>query len=167
MRIKVFTTGGSIDKGYSTRESAFVVGEPRVGDVLRDANVDLQFEIESITKKDSLELTDEDRVLIVDRVRHDPSRHILITHGTDTMPLTARALSAIRDKVIVLTGAMQPAAFRTTDAHFNVGFAIAALQTLPPGVYIAMNGRIFDPDNVEKDLDKDRFQHPGGRREIT
>ena len=163
MRIKIFTTGGSIDKGYSTRESAFVVLDPQVGDLLRDANVDLQFDIESVVKKDSLELTDEDRDLILERVRRDPCRHILITHGTDTMPLTARALSTVEDKVIVLTGAMQPATFRTTDAPFNVGFAIAALHTLPPDVYIAMNGRIFDPADVVKNSDLDRFEKSGGR----
>ncbi len=157
-RIKVFTTGGSIDKVYSTRESTFVVGEPQSDSILRDANVNFEYEIESLLKKDSLDLTDEDRQTILDRVRADPHRHVVITHGTDTMALTARTLYEITDKVIVLTGAMQPAAFRQTDAAFNVGGAIIAVQTLPEGVYIVMNGRVFDPRRVRKNQEQDKFE---------
>ena len=158
LKVKIFTSGGSIDKGYSTRESAFVVQEPQVGDVLSDANVDIEFEIESLSKKDSLDLTDEDRELILEKVNGESCRHILITHGTDTMPQTAKLLGDIQDKVIVLTGSMQPASFKKTDAHFNIGFAIACLQTLPPGIYLVMNGRIFDPDNVVKNMDMNIYK---------
>ena len=158
MGIKVFTTGGSLDKRYSTRESAFLVMEPQVGEVLRTANVDLPIEIEPLFRKDSLEITEEDRNLIVEKVRAESTERILITHGTDTMALTGRCLFGIPGKTIVLTGAMQPAAFKDSDAAFNVGFALAALQTLPPGVYLAMNGRIFDPRGVRKNTELDRFQ---------
>lgn len=158
MRIKIFTTGGSLDKGYSTRESAFLVGEPQVDTVLREANVWLDYEVESLLRKDSLEMTDEDREIIREKVERDSASHILVTHGTDTMALTGRRLKGIRDKTVVLTGAMQPAAFKHSDAHFNVGFALAALQLLPPGVYLAMNGAIFDPETARKTQESDRFE---------
>ena len=161
MRMKVFTTGGSLDKGYSTRESAFVVLEPSVGEVLGWAGVNFDYEIEALFQKDSLEITDEDRELIVSRVAQDDCAHILITHGTDTMAETGRRLMTIRGKTIVLTGAMQPAAFKDSDGPFNIGFATAALQVLPPGVYLAMNGQIFDPAAARKNLDLDRFEAHG------
>jgi L-asparaginase len=158
MHVKIFTTGGSLDKGYSTRESDFVVMEPQVSGVLNTANVIVPFEVESLLRKDSLEITDDDRALIRRRVEADPARHILITHGTDTMARTGRILEGIQGKVVVLTGAMQPATFRESDAHFNIGFAFAAVQVLSPGVYLAMNGRIFDPAGVRKNTATDRFE---------
>jgi len=161
MHIKIFTTGGSMDKRYSTRESSFLVMEPQVSDVLRGANLSTGYEIESILRKDSLDITDEDREMIRRKVAEDPSRHVLITHGTDTMPATGQRLVDIPGKTIVLTGAMQPAAFKESDAPFNIGFALAALQLLPEGVYIAMNGRIFDPHKVRKNTALDRFEGEG------
>jgi L-asparaginase len=161
MHIKVFTTGGSLDKGYSTLESDFVVLGPQVSGILETARVTVPFEVEPLLRKDSLEMTDADRTLIRQRVEGDSAQHILITHGTDTMALTGRALEGIPGKVIILTGAMQPAAFRDSDAPFNVGFAVAAVQTLPPGVYLAMNGRIFEPRRVRKDTGLDRFEEDG------
>jgi L-asparaginase len=158
VRIKVFTTGGSIDKGYSTEASDFLVQDPRVEEVFGEAGVGFEYEIESLFRKDSLKITEEEREAIVRAVKDDPSERILITHGTDTMALTGQRLVGAEGKTIVLTGAMQPAAFKHTDAHFNVGFAVAALQILPPGVYLAMNGRIFDPARVEKNMDLDRFE---------
>lgn len=160
VRIKIFTTGGSLDKGYSTKESAFIVQDPEVGTLLGEANVQFEFEVESLLKKDSLELTDADRELVYQKVRDDPSSHILITHGTDTIALTGQRLSTISGKTIVLTGAMQPAAFKHSDAPFNIGFALGCLQTLPTGVYLAMNGRVFDPHRVTKNLEMDRFEKP-------
>jgi L-asparaginase len=156
--IKIYTTGGSIDKAYSTQESSFVVGEPQIGSILRQANVALEYEVESLLKKDSLEITDHDRQKIADRIAADPHRQIVITHGTDTMVETALRLTSVGGKVIVLTGAMQPAAFKESDAAFNVGCAILAVQTLPEGVYVVMNGRVFDPHHAQKNLDLDRFE---------
>lgn len=156
MRIHVITTGGTIDKIYFDDESEFQVGSPMIADLLREAHVTAEVTIEPLLAKDSLHLTDEDRQLIRERVVACPSDHILITHGTDTMVLTGLALKgAAAGKTVVLTGSMQPARFRSTDAVFNVGFALGALQSLPPGVYLAINGRIFDPESVRKN----RAQH--------
>jgi len=156
--VKIFTTGGSLDKGYSTKESAFLVQEPQVEEVLDQANVTFDYEVEALFRKDSLEITAADRELILRRVSQDSADRILITHGTDTMALTGQCLSEVRGKTIVLTGAMQPASFKNTDAHFNIGFALAALLTLPHGVYLAMNGAVFDPRRVKKNMAMDRFE---------
>lgn len=161
MTVKIFTTGGSLDKGYSTQDSAFVVQGPQIRAILEEANVTFDYEVESLFQKDSLEISDPDRQRILEKVRADPASHILITHGTDTMAETGRLLSSVRGKTIVLTGAMQPATFKQTDAHFNIGFALAALRTLPEGVYLAMNGALFDPHNVRKNMELDRFEGPG------
>ena len=120
----------------------------------------MQFDvsIELLMQKDSLEIDDDDRKLIFEKVASASERHILITHGTDTMILTALRLEKIRDKVIVLTGAMQPATFIQSDAAFNVGGAIIALQTLPAGVYVVMNGKVFHPRKVRKNIALDRFE---------
>jgi L-asparaginase len=158
MHIKIYTTGGSIDKTYSTRESNFVVGAPQVDQILKEANVSAAYTIEALFSKDSLDLSDADRRVILNKVRSTPERHILITHGTDTMIATARLLGAVSGKVIVLTGAMQPAAFKLSDAAFNVGGAMIALQTLLDGVYIVMNGKVFDPFAARKNLELDRFE---------
>ena len=158
MKIKVYTTGGSIDKYYSAQSSQFEVGHPQVETIFQEANVTIEFDVEALMAKDSLEIDDNDRALIRERVSEDAHRHILITHGTDTMVETAKVLLDISGKVIVLTGAMQPATFKHSDATFNIGFAMAALQTLPNGVYIAMNGRIFDPRITRKNLEAERFE---------
>ena len=158
MKIKIFTTGGSIDKFYSTQKSTFVVGEPQIQNILKEANAALDVEIETLFKKDSMGVTEDDRQVIHDKVKSDPHRHIVITHGTDTMIQTAQALLSIPDKVIVLTGAMQPAAFKKTDAAFNIGTAIVAVQILPDGVYVVMNGKVFNPNKVAKNLVLNRFE---------
>jgi L-asparaginase len=157
-KIKIFTTGGSIDKVYSTQSSQFEVGVPQAESILGEANVGWEYDLEALLMKDSLEISDEEREMIAARVRGEACKLILITHGTDTMVNTALALTDIPGKVIVLTGAMQPAAFKHSDAAFNLGFALAALQTLPQGVYIAMNGRVFDPLRARKNLQLDRFE---------
>lgn len=156
--IKVFTTGGSIDKVYSTHSSQFEVGPAQAIAILDDANVGIDYAVEALLAKDSLEITDHDRERIAGRVRLETCKRILITHGTDTMVDTALALMEIPGKVIVLTGAMQPAAFKRSDAAFNLGYALAALQILPEGVYIAMNGKVLDPRQARKNLDLDRFE---------
>jgi L-asparaginase len=162
INFKVFTTGGSIDKFYSTQTSEFEIGDPQIHAILDQANVAVDYEIEPLIKKDSLQLTDRDRDEIHDMVKSDPHRRILITHGTDTMIDTALALLDIPGKVIVITGAMQPAAFRETDAHFNIGSAVIALQTLPEGVYVVMNGRVLDPRLSKKNQQMDRFEELSG-----
>jgi L-asparaginase len=152
VRIKFITTGGTIDKVYFDSKSEYEVGPPQVADLLHEANVSFQFEIESVLRKDSLDMTDADRELIRQRVAVDPVARIVVTHGTDTMVQTARKLIGIPGKTIVLTGSMQPARFRVTDAEFNLGTAVAAVQVLGPGVYIVMNGRIFDPLGCRKNI---------------
>jgi L-asparaginase len=158
MKIKIYTVGGTIDKVYFDRKNIYEVGEPKIGEILKEANINFEYEISSILHKDSLDMTDEDRQLIFDKIVSDEHRHILLTHGTDTMIQTAKKLKTIADKVIVLTGAMEPARFKYSDAAFNIGCAVAAVQVLTPGVYVAMNGRIFDPDRVKKNLEQNWFE---------
>jgi L-asparaginase len=158
MKIKFFTTGGTIDKVYFDAKSEFEVGPPQVLEVLKDAHVTFEYDIESILRKDSLDMTEEDRQLIRQRVEAEACHLVVVTHGTDTMVQTARALAGLPDKTIVLTGSLQPARFRVTDAVFNIGTAIGAVQSRPPGVYIAMNGRVFDPNRVRKNLEWNCFE---------
>ncbi len=150
MKLKIFTMGGTIDKVYFDDLSSYEVGDPQVVEVLKEANVALEFNVEEVVRKDSLHISEEDRSLLHERILASEDRLVLITHGTDTMVLTARRLLDIPDRVIVLTGALAPARFRKSDAAFNIGCAIGALQSLQPGVYIAMNGRIFNADRVTK-----------------
>ena len=146
MTLRIFTTGGTIDKIYFDQLSAFQIGESQIAEVLREANVTFPYEITPLMRKDSIDLTDDDREVIRHAVAEAPETRIVVTHGTDTMAETGRALKAVPDKTIVLTGAMQPVRFRETDAVFNIATAIAAARLLPPGVTLAMNGRLFDPD---------------------
>ena len=127
-------------------------------DVLQEAHATFEADVESVLRKDSLDMTDEDRLLIRRKIEADPCSRIVVTHGTDTMIQTARMLQGIPGKTIVLTGSMQPARFKSTDAAFNVGVAIGALQVLPPGVYIAMNGQVFDPEKTRKNVAESRFE---------
>lgn len=158
MKIKFFTTGGTIDKVYFDARSEFEVGSPQVREVIDEANVTFEYDVESILRKDSLDMTDADRELIRQRILADPCPLIVVTHGTDTMVETARALGNISNKTVVLTGSMQPARFRSTDAVFNIGCAIGVVQSRPPGVYIAMNGRVFRPDQARKNREKNCFE---------
>ncbi len=158
MRIKFFTTGGTIDKVYFDAKSEFQVGSPQVLEVVKDAAVAFEYDIESILRKDSLDMTDADRALIRQKIEADSAALIVVTHGTDTMVETARALLGIPGKTIVLTGSMQPARFRASDAGFNIGTAIGAVQSLSPGVYLAMNGRVFDPRKTRKNRQRNQFE---------
>jgi L-asparaginase len=157
MHIKIFTTGGTIDKVYFDATSEYQVGPPNISVVFDELQLGFTYAIDSLMKKDSLELNDVDRKAIYKTVLNDPAHRILITHGTDTMVETAKSLASIQGKTIVLTGALKPALFKTTDAVFNIGCAVAAVQTMDPGVYIAMNGRIFSHDNVRKDVRRGKF----------
>jgi L-asparaginase len=158
MEIKIFTVGGTIDKIYFDAKSEFQVGEPQIGELLHEANVSFGYSVESLMRKDSLDMTDADRQLVRAKVDAEPVQRILITHGTDTMVDTARALVGVDNKVVVLTGAMQPAQLRVSDAIFNIGYAIAVLQQAEPGVYVAMNGQVFDPLHVHKNREQFRFE---------
>ena len=158
MRLKIYTTGGTIDKVYFDKKSDYQVGDPQAGGVLERANVVIEYEVESILRKDSLDLTEQDRKLIRQTVESSPEDHIVITHGTDTMIETAKTLQDVEGKTIVLTGSMYPARFRDSDAVLNIGCAITAAQILQPGVYIAMNGRIIDPLSALKNVELNRFE---------
>ena len=154
----IVTTGGTIDKVYFDDKSDFQVGEPQIGRILEELGVAFRFSVIGLLRKDSLHLDAADRELLRDAIAAQPARHVLVTHGTDTMVETARVLAAIADKTIVLTGALNPARFRGSDAEFNVGTAVGAVQSLPPGDYIAMNGRVWDPSRVRKNVAANRFE---------
>lgn len=156
--IQIFTTGGTIDKVYFDANSAFEIGDTLLPELLTESNIHDGYAISGLLRKDSLEMTDADREAIREAVVAADATQILITHGTDTMAETARALATITDKTIVLLGAMQPARMRRSDAVFNVGFAWAAVQLLPAGVYIAMNGEVFEAGAVRKNLKAQRFE---------
>ena len=157
--IDILTTGGTIDKIYFDQKSAYEVGDPIIGPLLTSMNVGFDFTVEQLMRVDSLDMTDADRFILYERTKRSSSQQVLITHGTDGMIKTAQRLSKIKGKTIVLTGSLQPAAFAHNDAVFNIGAAVSAVQTLAFGVYLAMNGQIFTPDTVVKNLDKNRFEH--------
>lgn len=155
MHLHVITTGGTIDVEYSL-QGQLVIGEPMAPELLRRARTQLDLTYDQLFRKDSKDLDDDDRTLLRQHIAAAPCGRILITHGTDTMTTTAAALTgsmgtATPGKVIVLTGAIQPARMINSDAPFNLGLAVAAAQTLVPGVYIAMSGRVFPAADVGKD----------------
>jgi L-asparaginase len=158
MHIQFITTGGTIDKIYFDALSQFEVGDSQVKAMLTDALVDFSYDVTPIMKKDSLDITDEDRENIRAHIEASHHSRFNITHGTDTMPETAAALRGIEHKTVVLTGALTPARFRTTDAVFNIGMAVGALQTAAPGVYIAMSGQVFEAGQVRKNREANRFE---------
>jgi len=158
MKIKIYTTGGTIDKVYFDELSKYEIGESTVGDILTEAGVTFDFEVESVFKKDSLHVTDEDRRLLLEKICADGFPRVVVTHGTDTMIETALVLADLADRTVVLTGALAPSRFRYSDAVFNVACAVTAAQILPPGAYIAMNGRILDPRRSRKNRELNRFE---------
>jgi L-asparaginase len=158
-KILIITTGGTIDKIYFDSLSEYQVGNTQIARLLEIGRVAAPFEIVELMRKDSLELSDEDRALIVTRVKAAEASRIIITHGTDTMTMTAAALEGIPDKTIVLVGALAPARFAESDATFNLGMAFATAQIAPPGVYIAMSGSVFRAGEVVKDRARGAFVH--------
>ncbi len=156
-KITVLTTGGTIDKIYFDAKSQFEVGSTIVDQLLHQAEVHLPYEVREVMRKDSLELTAQDREQIRQAVLEVTGERIVVTHGTDTMTDTAATLRSISGKTIVMTGALAPARFADTDAMFNLGMAFAAVQALPPGVYIVMNGTLFDSAHVVKDRTRNAF----------
>lgn len=162
MFIRFLTTGGTIDKIYFDDMSQFEVGESVIQHILTDGLVNFDYDVVSMFRKDSLDLTDEDRQELRNYIEGDDAGHYVISHGTDTMVRTAEVLSGLEGKTIVLTGALSPARFKSSDAVFNVGMAVAAVQSLEPGVYLAMNGRVFEAGNVRKNKEKNCFERLRG-----
>lgn len=158
MFIRFITAGGTIDKIYFDALSQFEVGESQVEHILKEGLVQFDYEVVSLLQKDSLEMTDADRTTLRSYIETDDASLYVVTHGTDTMAETAEALQGMDGKTIVLTGALTPARFRTTDAIFNVGMAVAAVQASPPGVYIAMSGQVFAAGEVRKNRAENRFE---------
>ena len=157
-KLLIVTTGGTIDKIYFDDMSDYQIGEPLIGQILKQLQVGFKFKVNALMRKDSLHVTDEDRLEIHAEIAASNASHILITHGTDSMVKTALVLADIPGKTMVLTGALNPARFRDSDAVFNIGCAVGALHSLPPGVWIAMNGCIWDPHKVQKNRTKNRFE---------
>src|SRR3989344_2187168 len=156
MKIKVFTAGGTIDKIYREERGTlnFSFGKQAIKEMgEHKLKLNMDYDIERLLAKDSLEMNDTDRELIKEACQGSVAKKILITHGTDTMIDTARVLSGIKGKAIVLTGASQPYRFRESDAEFNIGVAFGALNILSDGVYIAMNGRVYEWDKCQKTSD--------------
>ena len=154
----IVTTGGTIDKIYFDDKSDFQIGEPQIGRILDELGVAFRYSVIPILRKDSLHINEADRELVRATIQAQDARHVLVTHGTDSMVATAQVLASIPGKTIVLTGALNPARFRGSDAEFNIGTAVGAVQSLPAGVYIAMNGRIWDPARVRKNVEANRFE---------
>jgi len=157
-KVVIFTTGGTIDKTYFDQKSTYQVGEPQASGVLERANVVVDYEVVPIIQKDSLDMTNADREVIATAISNSSTDRIIITHGTDTMIETAKYLNNAADKTIVITGSMYPAQYRDSDAVFNLGCALIGAQVLEPGVYIAMNGRIFNPEKSIKNVAQNRFE---------
>lgn len=158
MSLLVLTTGGTIDKVYFDAASEYEIGEPTVPHVFRESGVTMPWRLDPLMRKDSLEMTNEDRAAVRQACIAAPESRILITHGTDTMCETAACLAGIDGKTIVLTGALAPARFRVTDAIFNLGLALGAVQSLPAGIYIAINGTVFPAGTVRKNRQLGRFE---------
>ena len=157
-RLLIITTGGTIDKIYFDDKSDYQIGDPQISLILHAMNVGFEIEVNALMRKDSLHLNDQDRQLIRSTIIQSDTQHVLITHGTDTMVETATVLKDLENHTIVMTGALNPARFRDSDAVFNIGCAVGAVQCISAGVYIAMNGKIWDPDLVRKNRSANCFE---------
>ena len=159
MAIRVFITGGTFDKTYDEISGKLLFKDTHIQEMLELGRCRLELEVRTLMMVDSLEMTEADRQLVLQNCRAAAEERIVITHGTDTMTDTARVLGqASLPKTVVLTGAMVPYAFGSSDGLFNLGSALSFVQALPPGVYVAMNGRCFDGDNVRKDRSSGLFE---------
>ncbi|HTD92189.1 MAG TPA: asparaginase domain-containing protein [Chitinophagaceae bacterium] len=159
MAIRIFITGGTFDKEYNELDGQLYFKDTHMSDLLEMGRSRLDIEIRTLMMIDSLEMTAEDRELIVHQCLQCEENQIVITHGTDTMSETAKVLAKeVKNKTILLTGAMIPIKFGSSDGLFNLGSALAFAQTLPPGVYVAMNGRYFNWDNVRKNKQTGVFE---------
>ena len=159
MGIGLFITGGTFDKEYDEIHGRLYFKDTHVAEMLRLGRCHVEVKVRTLMMVDSLDMTDADRALILDHCRRAEEERIVVTHGTDTMEDTARVLGeGLTGKTVVLTGAMVPYAFGSSDGLFNLGSAIALAQSLPHGVYVAMNGRFFTWDNVRKNRDLGVFE---------
>lgn len=159
MEIRVLVTGGTFDKEYNELSGALYFKDTHLREMLRLGRCELDLEVRRLMMIDSTEMTDADRARILEHCADAKEKRIVITHGTDTMEETARYLGErIQDQIIVLTGAMVPYTFGSSDGLFNLGSALAFAQSLPSGVYVAMNGRCFDWHNVRKNRATGRFE---------
>lgn len=159
MKIRIFVTGGTFDKEYDELGGRLFFKDTHLQEMLQLGRCKLDVDVRTLMMIDSLEMTEADRGIILDSCRKSPEDRIVITHGTDTMEDTAQLLGrSIRDKTVVLTGAMIPYKFGSSDGLFNLGSALAFVQTLSSGVYVAMNGRCFRWDNVTKDRNTGEFK---------
>jgi L-asparaginase len=157
--IRILVTGGTFDKEYDELSGDLFFQDTHVPEMLRLGRSGLKVELRTLMMVDSLDMSDDDRKNILEHCRSCPSGRILITHGTDRLEVTARLLGqSIRDKTIVLTGAMVPYKFGSSDGLFNLGAALAFVQVLPPGVYVAMNGRALPWDRVRKNRKTGAFE---------
>jgi L-asparaginase len=158
MKLHILAVGGTIDKVYFDALSDYKIGPPAVSEILQRVNVNFDYDVRQMISKDSLDMTDADRQEILNAVQAHPADHVIITHGTDTMVDTGQVLKQVLGKTIVIIGAMQPAIMKLTDADFNLGVAVAAVQALPQGAYLCMNGRIYNVDQVMKNRAEGQFQ---------
>jgi len=159
MTIKIFVTGGTFDKEYNELEGKLFFKDTHLPEMLKLARCKLKIDIRTLIMIDSLDITDADRKIILENCKKAKEDRILITHGTDTMIKTAKVLAnSIKDKTIILTGAMVPYKFGSSDGLFNLGSSLAFVQTLPHGVYISMNGKYFHWDNVRKNKQTGEFE---------
>jgi L-asparaginase len=159
--IRILVTGGTFDKEYNELTGTLFFKDTHLPEMLRLGRSRLEMTVRTLMMIDSLEMTDDDRALIVEQCRRSEEAQIVITHGTDTMVETARALAAALagdSKTVVLTGAMVPYAFGSSDGLFNLGSALSFVQVLPPGVYVTMNGRCFTADRVRKNRETGVFE---------
>jgi L-asparaginase len=157
--IRLLVTGGTFDKEYDERTGQLYFKDTHLREMLGLGRCLLDVEVRTLMMIDSLDMDDDDRAIILSQVRKCPRERVVLTHGTDTMEVTARLLGeAVTDRTVVLTGAMIPYAFGSSDGLFNLGGALAFAQSLPHGVYVAMNGRCFRWDNVRKNRDAGIFE---------
>jgi L-asparaginase len=157
--IRIFVTGGTFDKAYNELTGELFFKDSHLPEMLKLGRSNLDVQVRTLMMIDSLRMTDDDRQIILQQCRNAPERRIAITHGTDTMVETAGVLArGIADKTVVLTGAMIPYKFGSSDGLFNLGSALAFAQTLPPGVYVAMNGRYFAWNRVRKNRKTGMFE---------
>jgi len=157
--IRIFVTGGTFDKEYNELDGKLFFKDTHLNEMLNLGRCKLKVDVRTLMMVDSLEMTDQDRQIIMDHCLKTKEDKVVITHGTDTMDVTAKVLAtAIKNKTVVLTGAMVPYKFGSSDGLFNLGSALAFVQTLPHGVYLAMNGKYFRWDDVKKNKRTGTFE---------